>query len=171
MKEIDVHAGIDNQGEVTANQDIHAGIDNQGITNETLTPSMEGIVNQPQTVGPQTVGPQTVGSQMDSAVINKIQNTTIDPNKNAMTTSFGSCGQCGVSHPPLPNGETCPNASMSVVTNTPVKISDQDFNKFLVNMKNILVSQLDKLEVTNPQEIFKHLTMKIMEALEELKKK
>ncbi len=161
MKEIDVHAGIDNQGDVNTTQDIHAGIDNQGEVDPNLAPSRDGIVNQPQ----------AVGSQIDNVVVNQIQNATIDPNKNAMATSFGACAQCGVSHPPLPNGETCPNASMEAVNNTSVKISDQEFNKFLVNMKNILISQLDQLEVTNSQEIFKHLIMKIMEALEELKKK
>jgi hypothetical protein len=160
IKKQDLHTGIDNQGPIEQNQDLHMGIDNQGIQQ-----------NQPNLIPP--AGNPSTGQ--NNAVVNQIQSTPVNPNKYALETSFTGCPQCGMSHPPIPQGETCPNASIEKITsensNTPVKIKDQDFNKFLVSMKNILISQLDQIEVTNPQEIFKHLTLKVMEALEELKKK
>ena len=159
----DLHTGIDNQAPIKQNQDIHIGIDNQGPIE----------LNHPSLIPP--VGNSSMGrSTMNNNVVNQIQNTPVNPNKYALKTSFSVCPQCNMSHPPIPQGETCPNASIEKITsknsNTPVKITDQDFNKFLVNMKNILISQLDQIKVTNSQEIFKHLTLKVMEALEELKK-
>jgi len=157
--------GIDNQDNVGESQDLHTGIDNQGTSVKTVNDF--GIPKQNQMGG----NPMTGGS-MDNNIINQINNTPINPNKNAITTTFGNCSQCGMSHPPIRPGETCPNASVqSQTSNTAVKITDQQFNTFLVNMKNILISQLDQIKVTNPQEIFKHLTLKMMEALEGLKEK
>ena len=151
--------GIDNQDPVGTNQNFHEGIDNQGPVGE-QNPGMNNMMG---------------GNPVDNNVINQIQNVPVNPNKYALETSFGSCPECGMSHPPLPQGEKCPNSSLEALTakqsNTPVKITDQEFNKFLVSMKNILISQLHQIEVTNPQEIFRHLTLKIMEALEDLKKK
>jgi len=160
--------GIDNQDNVSESQDLHTGIDNQGIVVEGA--NNLGMPNQNQMGG----NPMTGGS-MDRDIINQNtlnQMSNAPPSSSIISTTFGACDQCGTSHPPLKPGETCPNASIQTQSsNTPVKITDQQFNTFLVNMKNILVSQLDQLEVTNSQEIFNHLTLKIMEALEELKKK
>jgi len=114
------------------------------------------------------MNPEDIAAQN---TLNQMKNAPQSPSVNSLSTTFGSCPQCGMSHPPIPPGETCPNASIQQIqTSGPVKITDQEFNQFLVNMKNILVSQLDQIEVTNAKEIFKVITLKVMEALEELKK-
>jgi hypothetical protein len=79
--------------------------------------------------------------------------------------AFGACPQCNLLHPPLRPGEMCPNAS--VVNKEGKKI---DFEKFLVDMKFMLISQFELKKIENPEEVFKNIKIETMKILERFKK-
>ena len=82
----------------------------------------------------------------------------------AIPTTFGSCSQCGIMHPPLRPGEMCPNAKFKTSTGKVI-----DFEKFLVDLKMILVSQFEIRKVTNSEDIFKQIKLEVMKIMENYK--
>lgn len=86
-------------------------------------------------------------------------------NITGVTPAFGACPQCNLIHPPLRQGEMCPNAP--VVTKEGKKI---DFEKFLVDMKFMLISQFELKKIDTPEEVFKAIKIETMKILERFKK-
>jgi hypothetical protein len=75
------------------------------------------------------------------------------------------CPQCGTIHPPLREGEQCPNKKIVI------KSKDQDEkvfdpNKFLVDMRNIIISQVEARGIKNVDYMFKQLTVELTKFLE-----
>jgi len=83
-----------------------------------------------------------------------------------LQTSGGSvatepvCPQCGLLHPPIRSGTECPNA--------PIQIGEKrvDTAKFLVDLKNICSSQIEKKNIKDVEKMFKKLTMEVTKFLE-----
>jgi len=75
------------------------------------------------------------------------------------------CPQCGLLHPPVRPGEKCPNA--------PIKIEGEkvDTTKFLVDLKNICASQIEKKNIKDVEKMFKSLIVEIIKFLENYKEK
>ena len=98
----------------------------------------------------------------ENLVINQIQNqiTTNRPSTNELKSSFGTCPQCNLIHPPLKQGEQCPNA--------PVQMGEQkvDFNDFLSTFRTILISQTEKKNITDYDKYFGYITIEITKAIE-----
>ena len=86
---------------------------------------------------------------------------------SGMSMSFGSCYQCGLSHPPLPEGQTCPNAP--VTSKVGGKEKKVDLNIFFASLKNIFVSQMAIKDIKDPEKMFKHLIIEVTKILEEYK--
>lgn len=100
-------------------------------------------------------------SEYDS-IINRIQ--AEGPKINTIPTSFGACPQCGLIHPPVNPGERCPNA--------PIKasgISDSEATQFLINLKNIIISNIEKKNIKDNKKLFQKLILNVADFLEKYK--
>lgn len=112
--------------------------------------------------------PQGTGDFQSNAIVQSLQQQTIDPTKNAIRPSQGECPQCNTFHPPLGPGESCPMAGEAGATigeQTPV-MSDMDINKYLVNLKNLLIAHVKTKEIKDINKLFQQVTLKIAEYLE-----
>ncbi len=92
-------------------------------------------------------------------LMNQISNQTAPP--MGMSTTFGQCPQCGLIHPPLKPNEKCPNAPIKNEKGEKV-----DVEKFIVALKNILISQIDQKKIKEPENLFKFITIEIFKILE-----
>jgi hypothetical protein len=95
-------------------------------------------------------------------MIRNLSNRT--PPDMSIKTSFGNCPQCNLIHPPLRVGETCPNAPVNLDG-----ITDQQINQMVVNVKNILVSQIKANKITDGNKLLQNLIIHIMKFFEEKK--
>lgn len=76
----------------------------------------------------------------------------------------GACPQCGTLHPPIPPGTKCPMAPTTIKGEDGVKILNTD--KFIMSMKNILISQIEIKKIKDPEKLFNNITIEIMKYLE-----
>lgn len=122
------------QNMIQPNIDIHKGIDNQGdsISSAPVTPGM------------------------------------LQPAKGPDPVPVGNvCPQCNMMHPPLRPGETCPNANVKINTGALNKEArDVDINKYLVTLRNILVSQIEQKKIKDIEKLFQNITIEITKFLE-----
>lgn len=80
----------------------------------------------------------------------------------------GACPQCGIIHPPLPPGARCPMASIKVKTQDGNE-KEVDINKFLVDLKNIIISQTDSKNIKDLEKLFKNIIIETTKYLESYK--
>jgi hypothetical protein len=80
----------------------------------------------------------------------------------------GACPQCGIIHPPLPPGVRCPMASVKVKTQDGNE-KEVDINKFLVDLKNIIISQSDVKKIKDLEKLFKNIILETTKYLESYK--
>jgi hypothetical protein len=91
--------------------------------------------------------------------------TTIQkPVINTLSTSVPTCDQCGKVHPPLKMGEKCPLANSTTPDGKEINM-----NKFLVNLKNIVISQSQKKQIKDVNKLFDMVTVEVMKFLEKYK--
>jgi len=74
------------------------------------------------------------------------------------------CPQCNTIHPPIRSGELCPNAKMNLPS-----IKDEEIGDFLVSMRNIIISQVEKKQVKNVKKLFQQSIVVLAKFLEEYK--
>ncbi len=75
-----------------------------------------------------------------------------------------TCPQCGIMHPPVSRGSTCPNA--------PVKNEqgdEMDLTKFFIQLKNICMSQIEVKKIKDLNKLFNGILIEITKFLEEYK--
>lgn len=90
------------------------------------------------------------------------------PSGVPMPAGGGVCPQCNTIHPPVKMGEKCPNA----VDDLKEKGMDEaSINKFIVDLKNIITSQMDKKDIQDAKKFFQHATIELMRILEEYNEK
>lgn len=77
--------------------------------------------------------------------------------------AFSVCPQCNTMHPPLKPGQKCPVAKVEVPE---AGVSDADISKFVVDLRNIAISQIEKKGIKDGNKLFKHLTIEFMKSLE-----
>jgi len=77
--------------------------------------------------------------------------------------AWAECPQCGVMHPPVPAGKKCPNAKVEIPE---AGVRDEDINKFLSQLKNITVSQIESKGIKDGNKLFKNLTLELTKFLE-----
>ena len=91
---------------------------------------------------------------------------SLQPAKGPDPVAVGNiCPQCNMLHPPLKPGEKCPNAKI-VIKSDSKEGRDIDVNKYLVVLKNILVSQIEQKEIKDVQKLFQNITIEITKFLE-----
>lgn len=98
--------------------------------------------------------------------IQTLKNQIINqPPPMAANTIFTECYQCGLIHPPLKEGEICPNAPISIEgENGTKKIIKVD--NFLVSLKNIIISQVSQKNIKDPEKLLKHVTIELTRIIE-----
>lgn len=73
-----------------------------------------------------------------------------------MQPIFDTCPQCGMVHPPLKEGIPCPMRPVKSVTGTEI-----DTSKFFSSLKNILISQIQKKQIKNPNKLMTEIVIHI----------
>jgi hypothetical protein len=138
LKSSDLTSQGTNQAQVPVNNNIPpnqpAGLfDNQGSTTDFANTSV----------------------QSGNPVVNaNATNPTPAPNNE-----HGVCPQCNTVHPPVPPGQPCPNASIE--SQTGMKIDDSEVNKFLVQWRNIVLSNISKNKIEDWKKEFQQITLHI----------
>lgn len=77
-----------------------------------------------------------------------------------------TCPQCGMMHPPLRPGEKCPNAMAKAMTEESEDFS-LDIRRYLANLQNILMSQIDQKKIKDVKKLFQNITIEITKYLED----
>lgn len=72
------------------------------------------------------------------------------------------CSQCGLIHPPLKEGETCPMAPEITIDGEVV-----NYDHFLRSLKDILTSQIKSKKIKDRQKLFGIIIVEITKFLEE----
>jgi len=76
-----------------------------------------------------------------------------------------ACPQCGTIHPPIPQGQKCPNASLNnKVSGT--GLNDTIIGSHLVNMRDIIISQMSIKKVKDGNKFFAYAILELTKALE-----
>jgi hypothetical protein len=75
------------------------------------------------------------------------------------------CPQCGSLHPPLKPGEKCPNASVGDVVSE-VGLDDTVINRHLVDIRNIILSNITSKEITDGKKFFQYAIIELTKSLE-----
>lgn len=78
--------------------------------------------------------------------------------------SFSVCAECGLSHPPIPAGKTCPMARVTTNDGSTV-----DFDSFFKDLKNILTSQIQSKSIKDSKKFLGNIIVTVTKSLEEYK--
>jgi len=111
-----------------------------------------GFDNQGQGLNPEILKTNPVTNQINQVS----QNTTEVSNV---------CPQCGTIHPPLPPGEKCPNALASK-TMANANLNDESVNKYLTDLKNIVLSNISKKQIKDGNKFFQYLVVELTKLIE-----
>jgi len=87
------------------------------------------------------------------------------PAPKTLSTAEGACPQCGTIHPPVPAGQKCPMAGVKV-KNEQGEEKEVDVNKYLAQLKNIIVSQVEQREIKDVDKLFKNIIVEVTKYIE-----
>ena len=103
------------------------------------------------------------GSINESAPINP---NILTPSKGPAPIPTGNvCPQCNMVHPPIPHGQKCPNATVKAMTGESTEVVI-DVNKYLLNLRNILMTHIDKKKIEDINKLFQNITLEMTKYLE-----
>lgn len=85
-------------------------------------------------------------------------------NQPVTNPSQPKCPQCGMFHPPVLNGETCPLAPV-----TDSGGEEINFDSFLKSLKDILVSQIQQKGIQDTKKLFGFVIVEVTKILENYK--
>jgi type VI protein secretion system component Hcp len=91
-------------------------------------------------------------------------------NKSIITnipTGLQLCKECNTIHPPLPPNERCPNAGLPQKDQKRFNISDDNINRYITNLKNIIISNLSKKNIKDGSKFFQHIIINITKIIED----
>lgn len=146
---------FDNQGGSYATTEGNGMFDNQG-------PTEKPTYNTPQPPSPQPPSPKPQPAQ-------QVLNTTgVQPGQPPREIKPSNvCEQCGLAHPPIPPGQKCPNASFSKEEKNETGLDDAIINKHLVEMRNIILTNMSKKGIKDGKKYFQNVIVKLTKVLEE----
>lgn len=129
----------------------------QGSTDQ--SPHLMG--GNPNVQSPDQTPPDAINSvrPMGSKINDK------PPAPKTLSTAEGACPQCGTIHPPLPPGQKCPMANLKV-KNERGEEKEVDVNKFMAQLKNIIVSQSEQHNIKDVEKLFKNIIVEVTKYLE-----
>ena len=76
----------------------------------------------------------------------------------------GACPQCGMIHPPLRPGQRCPMAPVNEKESGGA--SNDEVNKYIADIKNIVISQIGKKQIKDGNKFFKHVIVELTKIME-----
>jgi hypothetical protein len=85
--------------------------------------------------------------------------------RSDMNFAGQECSQCGKMHPPILDGSRCPAAKVKIEG-----VKDEDVRKFIGNLSNIILFNIESKKIQNPENIFKEITMLVAKYLDEVSK-
>jgi hypothetical protein len=114
---------------------------------------------------------QGSGNSPDQSPVNPVNSVRpmgtpingVPPKPATVSAAEGACPQCGTIHPPV-RGK-CPMAKVKVKTNTGEE-KEVDVNKFLAQLKNIIVSQAEQKKIQDVEKLFKNIIVEVTKYLE-----
>ena len=121
-------------------------------TNQNLNGPDQSPINPVNSVRP--MGP-SISQSMRNGTLTKDKPTSV---------ADGACPQCGIIHPPLPPNAKCPMAPIKVKSGDVEK--EIDINKFLVDLKNIILSQSEKNKIKDVEKLFKNIIIEVTKFVE-----
>lgn len=86
------------------------------------------------------------------------------PHPPSSMPTGNTCKECKMIHPRLKLGEKCPNVIPKELTDS--GMDDIIVSKFLVNIRNIIVSQVSKKEIKDGKKFFQFAIVELMKILE-----
>ena len=118
------------------------GNPNQGIDVHTGIDN-QGVINESTPIAPTALAPSAAPTPIPTGNV---------------------CPECNMMHPPL-MGKKCPNAVVKTMTEESDEIV-VDINKYLVNLQNILMSQIESKKIKDINKLFQNITIEIAKYLE-----
>jgi hypothetical protein len=85
------------------------------------------------------------------------------PKPASVSTAEGACPQCGTIHPPV-RGK-CPMAGVKVKDEKGQE-KEVDVNKYLAQLKNIIVSQVEQKNIKDVDKLFKNIIVEVTKYIE-----
>lgn len=82
----------------------------------------------------------------------------------SLQPTFNVCTQCGLVHPPLQVGVSCPMRPVKTITGDEINTS-----KFFASLKNIMISQIQKKDIKNVNKLMNDLVILNTKFLEDYK--
>ena len=149
---------FDNQGDNAGFIQTEGGgqFDNQGPVQPVVVPAIPQNPNPP------------VNPQVKPNIINT---TGVEVGVAPTPVKLDNvCPQCGMSHPPLPPGEKCPNASVANEVKGS-KLNDAQINTYVVNIRNIVISKMAEKQIKNGDKFFQYAILELAKSLENYKEK
>ena len=71
------------------------------------------------------------------------------------------CSECGMLHPPLPQGQRCPNAKVVVEG-----VKDEDVRKFVNDLNTIMLYHIQTKKISNTKKLFGEITLLVAKHME-----
>lgn len=149
---------FDNQGGDFAGygdgNSIGMGFDNQGNTQK------KHMINNPR--------PHVMNNPPQQQVVTNQGPVTMQspPGGGPMPSMRADvCPQCKTMHPPLKSGEKCPNVGIGE-DGTKHNIDDATINQHLVNMRNIIISNMSSKNIKDGSKFFQYAVIELTKALE-----
>ena len=90
------------------------------------------------------------------------------PRSSGVPMTGNVCPQCNTIHPPVKMGEKCPN---SIDDLKEKGMDESSINKFIVDLKNIITSQMSSKNIQDAKKFFQYATIELMRILEEYNEK
>jgi len=93
--------------------------------------------------------------------------TNIAPGNRPTGAQMGDvCKQCGTMHPPIPQGQKCPLASVASDPDKVGGLDDTTVNKHLVDLRNIVIAQISSKGIKDGKKFFQYAVIELTKALE-----
>jgi hypothetical protein len=86
------------------------------------------------------------------------------PHPNAGPPAAMLCSECGLFHPPLPDGMKCPSKLEKLSNGEAI-----DLGNFMLNMKNIVMSHIHKNNIKDYKKLLALILIKVTKSLENYK--
>jgi hypothetical protein len=102
-------------------------------------------------------------SQLSISDNNQVINIPPSNPPPASVPTGNVCQQCKTIHPALRMGEKCPMAPDEV---SDYGLDSVSVSKFVVNIKNMIISQMDKKEIKDGNKFFQFTIIELMKILE-----
>ena len=87
------------------------------------------------------------------------------PAPKTLSSAEGACPQCGTIHPPVPAGQKCPMAGVKVKTEQGEE-KEVDVNKYLAQLKNVIVSQVEQRQIKDVEKLFQNIIVEVTKYIE-----